>query len=113
MNFKHETFFPKKIREAFESQGYTGNKTMSEIKIICKVFNPVGSATFWLYEHQEEDIYMAFCLLNDHREAEIGSISMEEIMEVKLPMGLHFELDRYFTPGEITLETIFNEIKSR
>jgi len=112
MIFKHEIFFTKQIQEAFMAQGYTGDKKMSEIKIICKVFNPIGSATFWIYEHLEEDIYMAFCLLNDPTEAEIGSISMSEIMEVKLPLGLKFVLDEYFAPGSKTLEEVYNVVKN-
>lgn len=108
-----DKLIPKGIQEAFQKQGYTGNKKMSDIKIICKLFNPCGTGTWWLYEHVEEDIYMAFCLLHNPQDAEIGTISLDEMLALRLPMGLTIEIDLCFKPGEMTLKQVFDEVKQR
>lgn len=113
MNHKIKKLLPDTIQKAFIEQGYTGGKSMNEIKIICKLFNPVGVGTWWLYEHVEEDIYMAFCLLHDKEFAEIGTISIEELTALKLPLGLSIERDIHFEIGEKTLQQIWNEVKRR
>ena len=113
MNDKLKKLIPSFIEKAFAAQGYTGDKSMSEIKIICKLFNPCGMATWWIYEHIEEDIYMAFCLLNDPAYAEIGTISLEELANVKLPLGLSIERDIHFPVGEKTLKEVWDEVKGR
>lgn len=113
MNTEINKLFGKDVLKAFEEQGYTGDKNMSQIKIVCKLFNPIGVGTWWLYEHIEEDIYMAFCLLSDPSDAEIGSISLDEMMAVKLPLGLKIERDKSFQPFSKTLEEVYNEIKGR
>jgi hypothetical protein len=108
-----EKLIPKDIQKLFEEQGYTGDKPMSDIKIVCKLFNPIGAGTWWLYEHLEEDIYMAFCFLGNHHDAEIGTISINEMLELRLPLGLSIERDTHFKALEITLKEVFNEIKQR
>lgn len=113
MNSKFKHLFTNEIIRAFAKQGYTGDKEMSEIKIICKLFNPCGIGTWFLYEHVEEDIYMAFCLLDDPSCAEIGTISLNELVALKLPFGLGIERDIYFHSGEKTLNQIWDEVKKR
>jgi hypothetical protein len=113
MNPKIKKLLPPFIQEAFGKQGYTGDKQMNEIKIICKLFNPCGVGTFWLYEHVEDDIYMGFCLLNDPSFAEIGTVSLDELTALKLPLGLSIERDLHFHVGEKTLEQVWNEVKGR
>lgn len=108
-----DKLIPKKIEAAFQAQGYTGDKSMWQIKIICKLFNPVGAGTWWLYEHVEEDIYMAFCCLGNPQDAEIGTISVNEMLALKLPFGLSIERDLYFEPGEKTLKKVYDEVKNK
>ena len=86
---------------------------MKDIKIIAKLFNPIGAGTWFLYEHIEDDIYMAFCLLDSPQYAEIGTISIEEMLSVRLPLGLRIERDLYFEVGEKTLQQIWNEVKGK
>lgn len=113
MNSKIKNLIPESIKQAFAKQGYTGDKEMSDIKIICKLFNPCGVGTWWLYEHIEEDIFMAFCLLDDPSYAEIGTISLEEMIALKLPFGLSIERDIHFPTGEKTLKQIWDSVKKR
>lgn len=102
----------KAIEKAFQKQGYCGDKQMSEIKIVCKLFNPVGADTWYLYEHVENDIYMAFVTLGDPDCAEIGTISLNELESLRLPFGLKIERDRYFDPLSRTLKEVYDKVKS-
>ncbi len=113
MNSKIKHLFTNEIIKAFAKQGYTGDKEMSEIKIICKLFNPCGIGSWFLYEHVEEDLYMAFCLLDDPSYAEIGTISLNELVALKLPFGLGIERDIHFPTGEKTLKEIYDKVKGR
>jgi hypothetical protein len=113
MNPKIDKLIPVSVQKAFAEQGDTSEKCMADVKIICKLFNPIGAGTWWLYEHIEEDIYMAFCLLDSPQYAEIGTISLEEMVSVKLPLGLSIERDLYFEVGEKTLEQVWNEVKGK
>jgi len=102
----------KEIEKAFEKQGYTGDKSAKDIKIIMKLFNPVGGQTWYIYEKLDDDIYMAFVNLGDPMMAECGTVSMSEIMSLRLPMGLKVERDRYFEPFSKTLQEVMNTVKS-
>lgn len=102
----------KKIEQAFEKQGYTGDKEAKDIKVIMKLFNPMGAQTWYIYEKETEDIYWAFVNLGDPVMAECGRISMSEIMSIQLPLGLTIERDMYFEPFSKTLEEVQNIIKS-
>ena len=102
----------KEIRRCFEKQGDTSAMDMSQIKIVCKLFNPCGAQTWYLYEHVEDDIYMAFANLGDPFYAECGTVSLNELMSVRLPAGLTIERDRSFKPMSMTLQEVFDKIKA-
>ena len=101
----------KEVEKAFAKQGYTGNKSMSEIKVVLKLFG--GAITMYLYEKVDQNTYMAFVNLGDPEMAECGHVSMQEIMSIKLPpFGLGLERDMYFKPLSISLEEVINKVKS-
>lgn len=102
----------KEIEEAFEKQGDTSQKSMSEIKIVMKLFNPLGAGTWYIFEKLDEDTYMGFVNLYDSELAEIGTISMQELMNLKLPLGLSIERDINFKPLSKTLKEVVDIIKS-
>ncbi|HUT86357.1 MAG TPA: DUF2958 domain-containing protein [Elusimicrobiales bacterium] len=101
----------KAIENAFVKQGDTSEKSSKDIKVICKFFNPVGSGTWWLFERLDEDVFMAFCLLDDPTFAEIGTVSLREFQELKLPFGLGIERDLSFDIGEKTVQEVMDEVK--
>ena len=101
----------KAIEKAFQKQGDTSNKSMSEIKIVMKLFNPVGAGTWYLYEHLEDDIYMCFANLGDPEMAECGTVSLNELMSIKLRWGMSIERDMHFEPLKHTLETVIQVVK--
>ena len=102
----------KAIENAFNKQGATGDKSMSEIKIVMKLFGG-GAFTWYLYEKLDDDIYMAFVNLGDNEMAECGTVSMSELMAIKFPpFGLGIERDMYFEPLSMTLEDVYNKVKA-
>jgi hypothetical protein len=101
----------KEIEAAFAKQGKTGSKSMKEIKIVLKLFNPAGAQTWYLYEKLDEDVYMCFANLGDSEMAECGTVSMSELMSLRLPFGLKIERDRFFKPLSMTLEEVWNTVK--
>jgi len=102
----------KPIEVAFAKQGRTGNKSMSEIKIVMKLFGG-GAFTWYLYEKLDKDTYMAFVNLGDPEMAECGPVSMSEIMSVKFPpFGLGVERDMYFKPLSRTLQDVIDTVKA-
>lgn len=105
------TLITKEIENAFKKQGDTSEKSMSDIKIVCKLFNPVGAETWYLYEHLYDDVYMCFANLGDHTLAEIGTVSLNELKSIKLPFGLGIERDRHFPVLKKTLEDVYNTVK--
>jgi len=102
----------KAIEKAFEKQGDTSQKSMSEIKIVMKLFGG-GAFSWYLYEKLDDDTYMAFVNLGDSEMAECGAISLSEIMAIKFPpFGLGIERDMYFEPLSMTLKDVYDKIKS-
>ena len=103
----------KAIETAFIKQGDTSEKSSSEIKVICKFFNPTGAGTWWLYERdsQNPDIFWAFCNLGDPTFAECGTISLSELQNFKGRMGLGIERDLSFDIGEKTVQQVMDEVK--
>ena len=102
----------KAIENAFAKQGYTGNKETKDIKIVMKLFNPQGAGTWYLYEKEDDDIYMAFCNLNDPEMAECGRISMQKLMSYRGRLGLGIERDMRFDPLSRTLKDVIDTVKA-
>lgn len=98
----------KEIQDAFNKQGYTGDKSADEIKIVVKLFNPTGAGTWYLYEQEDEDTYWGFVNLGDADCAECGTVSMSELMSLRLPFGLRIERDMHFKPLSKTLQEVMD-----
>jgi len=104
---------PKSIVKAFEKQGDTSQMEMKDIKIICKLFNPYGGGTWYLYEHLEDEIYMGFVTLGDAQCAEMGTVSIIELAESSVFGGVpRIERDISFESGKHTLEYVYNKIRN-
>ncbi len=102
----------KEIEQAFERQGYTGEKKTEDIKIICKLFAPTGRATWYLYEKETDDIYRGFVIINDPAFAECGTVSLNELKNLRLPLGLGIERDINFPIGKHSLQYVIDKIKA-
>jgi len=104
--------FTQAIINAFKKQGKTGNKQAKDIFIICKLFNPGGAGTWYLYENEDDEIYWAFVNLGDRECAECGTVSMSELLAYKGMFGLKIERDKFFEPFSMTLEEVQNKVKA-
>ena len=104
-------WFPGFIRKAFASQGDTSEKGMAEIRIVCKLFNPTGAGTWYLYEKLDEFLYMAFVELGDPRFAEIGTVDIRELAGFIGQFGLPIERDLHFETLHHTLLEVRNKVR--
>jgi hypothetical protein len=102
----------KKIINAFKKQGYTGNKSAKDIKIVMKLFNPSGAGTWYLYEKEDEDVYWGYVNLGDIDNAECGTVSMSELMNFRGRFGLGIERDKFFEPLSMSLEEVMDIVQS-
>ena len=101
----------KKIEKAFAKQGYTGNKSAKDIKIVLKLFCAIG--TWYLYEKENNDIYWGYVNLNDPDMSECGIVSMQDLMSLRIPpFGLGIERDKFFEPLSMSLEEVRNIVES-
>jgi hypothetical protein len=71
-------------------------------KPVVKLFNPIGGAT-WLLTELEGDSAFGLCDLGQGT-PELGSVSISEIENIKLAMGLKIERDLYFTADKTLSE---------
>lgn len=104
----------KAIEKSFVKQGYTGDKSADQIKILAHWFNPYGGGDWYLYERDanEPDIFWCFANLGDPTYSECGTVSMKEIQSLKVaPFGLGIERE-YGWDTNTTLEDIRNKVQS-
>ena len=87
-------------------------REMKDIKIVLKLFNPNGAGTWYIYEKEDDDIYWCFANLGDSEMAEIGTVSMSELMSLRGQFGLGIERDMSFKPMSMSLEEVWNKVKS-
>ena len=63
---------------------------------VVKLFNPIGLGTWYLSElDPDTNIAWGVCSITD---AEYGSVSIDEIEETTLAMGLKIERDKFWKP---------------
>lgn len=63
-----------------------------------RLFNPCGAATWLISEYDSENrLFFGLCDLG-FGSPELGYVGLDEILEVKLPLGLKIERDMYWEP---------------
>ena len=83
----------KELKKRFKKVGDQSNE--SNPIVIAKLFNPCGGGTWYLTEYDPKT-RIAFGYVTGLAENEWGSISIQEMEELKLPFGLGIERDLYF-----------------
>ena len=102
--------FTDEIMKAFEQQGYVGDKSPEQIKIVCKVFNPYGSGVWYLYEYDANDeIFWCYANLGNSDFAECGAVSRSELENYRSRFGMPLERDLFFPSNEKTLAEIIEK----
>ena len=69
--------------------------------VICKLFDPCGSATWYLTEYDPVD-KRAFGYVTGLQVDEFGYVSLEELESIERPFGLTIEQDLYFLQKPLT-----------
>lgn len=89
----------------------TENTPPEEVKVILKLFNPCGSATWFITEYDpEERIAFGYVdLFGDSTCAEIGYFSIDELEKIKTGFGLGIERDIYWDSSTTLAEVLRGE----
>ena len=102
----------KEIANKLPTLDETRDTSIKDLAVHWKLFNPYGGGTWYIYAYDPEDkIAMAFVNLGDPIFAELGSVSIQELEELKVgPFGGSIERDKGFrsTP----LREIMDKVKS-
>ena len=69
--------------------------------VIAKLFDPCGSATWWITEYDPKD-KIAFGYVTGLAEDEFGYTSLIELESIKRPYGLTIERDLYFVQKRLS-----------
>lgn len=96
----------KEIEEAIKNTPYgsTENVELDDKKVIARFFNPVGAGTWYVLEDDDwENGRVVFGAATLGYGLELGSISIDELESLKLPLGLTIERDISVEPFKSTL----------
>jgi|TARA_R110002020_G_scaffold518_2_gene2554 hypothetical protein len=95
--------FTKEIEQRL-IKNFKANEKDGELdfKVVCKLFNPTGIGTWYLTE-LDPDTNNAYALCCLH-ESEYGLVSIQELKELVLPMGLTIERDKWFPINKYTVD---------
>ena len=114
LNERKRKLISNEIWKELDHQGDTAEMNPSEIKVICKLFNPSGPGTWYIYDFDRAcpDRLWIFANLGDPEMAECGTIFLSELAEFTGPFGLGIERDIHYVPGFKTLQEVIDTIKS-
>jgi len=77
-------------------------------KIVCKFFNPIGAATWYICEGDEQTdgdwLMFGLCDLGMGM-PEWGYVSLRELESLSLPLGMGIERDKFFS-----INTLYSEV---
>lgn len=96
----------KEIEEAIKNTPYgsTEDVELDDKKVIARFFNPTGAGTWYVLENDDwENGRVVFGAATLGYGLELGSISIDELESLKLPLGLTIERDISVEPFKSTL----------
>ena len=88
--------FTKTIEKQLQAQ-YEQASDLDKQKVICKIFNPYGSGTWYILNQDPGNPDYLWAIVKLH-ELEIGSISKSELENIIVLGGLYLERDKFFKP---------------
>lgn len=89
----------KELEALFKKYGSQEDKPLKDMVAVCKLFDPQGSGTWWLFNYDPET-EIAFCyasIFGDHND-EFGDVSLAELKAYRGRFGLGIERDLSFEP---------------
>ena len=96
----------KEIEDAIKNTPYgsTEDVELDDKKVIARFFNPTGAGTWYVLENDDwENGRVVFGAATLGYGLELGSISIDELESLKLPLGLTIERDISVEPFKSTL----------
>lgn len=86
--------FPKTVLKKFPALYSQDGKPADQVKVVCRIFNPYGSGTWFLTEFDpEQELFFGLCHITD---AELGYVSKQEMEDLRI-RGLGLERDLHWT----------------
>lgn len=87
----------KQLREKLPPLGATEDE--EDPMVICKFFDPASQWTWYAIEFDGEDVFFGWVI---GFFAEFGTFSLKELQEVRGPLRLGIERDKYFEPQRLS-----------
>ncbi len=91
----------EEFEELFKDYPLYSQEHEKNPKVICKLFDPCGSATWYLTEYDPAE-KIAFGFVCGLQEDEFGYVSLTELESIQRPFGLTIERDLYFTKKRLS-----------
>ena len=92
-----QKLFTASIEKKLQQQ-YVFGSDLSKQKVVAKIFNPYGAATFYLLNQDPEDTDYLWAIVDMGHGAEMGSVSKSELERIRVrPFNLPLERDIYFS----------------
>jgi hypothetical protein len=102
-----QKFITKEIEEAIRKTPYgsTDGVDRDAKKVIARYFNPCGAGTWYVLEDDcfDDENQIVFGAATLGYGLELGSISLKELQDLRLPFGLRIERDIRVKPFRETL----------
>jgi len=85
----------KELIKRFREVGY--QEKVKDPIVVAKFFNPIGAGTWFATEYgEDEKVFFGYVSIFSDWNDEFGTFSLEELEEIKLPLGMKIERDLYF-----------------
>ncbi len=104
--------FTKEIESQLQKQYVLGND-LDQQEVICKIFNPFGSGTWYIINQDPEDLNYLWAICEIGYGVEVGSVLKNELEYIRICNALPLERDLHFEPvnaSKLLNELILNEI---
>jgi len=93
---KMELLLTEQISKELQKQYQMGSDF--EQMVICKLFDPCSSFTFYLLNQDPDDTSYLWSIVKNGEIVEMGSVSLTELQAYKGPLNIGIERDLSFKP---------------
>lgn len=101
----------KEIEAKLQAQ-YRFEGVLEAQNVICKIFNPYGSGTWYLINQDPADPDYLWCIASIGYEFEVGSVLKSDLENIRIGKAkLPLERDLYFK--EVNAQELFNNLISK
>lgn len=91
----------EEFEELFKDYPLYSQEHEDDPKVIAKLFDPCGSASWYLLEYDPVE-KIAFSYVQGLHEDEFGYVSLIELESIERPFGLTIERDLYFVQKRLS-----------